>query len=94
MRQFMTGLKNYLSRSGEGKLWAIVEEERNKVTFYIVAECETYCDYGFSSTKRDDYYRVDFDHFGIEHCFLRQQGSNVKVARAENQTTISKFIFT
>jgi hypothetical protein len=32
----MTGLKNYLTRSGEGKLWKIVEEERKKVEFVIL----------------------------------------------------------
>ena len=31
VRQFMTGLKNYLTRSGEGSLWKIVDEERKKV---------------------------------------------------------------
>jgi hypothetical protein len=31
IRQFITGLKNYLTRSGEGNLWSLVDQERKKV---------------------------------------------------------------
>ena len=31
MRQFMSGMKNYLVRNGEGDLQAIIDEERGKV---------------------------------------------------------------
>ena len=31
MRQFMSGIKNYLLRQGEGSLLAVIDEEREKV---------------------------------------------------------------
>ena len=51
VRQFMTGLKNYLTRSGEGNLWKIVEEERKKVRLEI--GCNLIENLGINSTHFD-----------------------------------------
>ncbi len=36
MRQFMSGMKNYLVRNGEGELQNIIDEERSKVRVGIL----------------------------------------------------------
>ena len=38
--------------------------------------------HGFRLTKRDDYFRVNFDHFWINHHFIRQLGQYWKSAWA------------
>ena len=45
----------------------------------------------FRLTKQADYFQVNFDHFWIEHPFIRQLGQYWKSARAYNQTTICNF---
>ena len=46
--------------------------------------------HGFRFTTRDDYFRVNFDHFQIEHNFIRQLGQYWKSARAFKIQTATK----
>jgi len=47
--------------------------------------------HGLRVTKWNDYFRANFDHFWIKHCFLRKLRQKWKLIQALNQTTISKF---
>ncbi len=37
VRQFISGMKNYLIRNGEGDLHAVIEDERKKVSYSTIA---------------------------------------------------------